>query len=63
MHLEVLKNPRAKDEKYAAEVVAFVMPGNRKKTVPVRVKATSHDMSPRAAVGRAQFASKMHFFL
>jgi ribosomal subunit interface protein len=44
VHLEVLKNPRAKDEKYAAEVVAFVMPGNRKKTVPVRVKATSHDM-------------------
>lgn len=43
-HLEVLRNPRGKDEKHSAELVAAVRPGYGKKTVTVRVKATSHDM-------------------
>jgi ribosome-associated translation inhibitor RaiA len=43
-HLEVLRNPRGKDEKHSAELVAAVLPGRGKKTVYVRVKATSHDM-------------------
>jgi ribosomal subunit interface protein len=43
-HLEVLRNPRGKDEKHSAELVAAVRPGYGKKCVIVRVKATSHDM-------------------
>jgi putative sigma-54 modulation protein len=43
-HLEVLRNPRGKDEKHSAELVAAVRPGYGKKTVYVRVKATTHDM-------------------
>jgi ribosomal subunit interface protein len=43
-HLEVLRNPKGKDVKHSAELVAGVQPGSGKKTVTVRVKATSHDM-------------------
>jgi ribosomal subunit interface protein len=48
-HLEVLRNPRGKDEKHSAELVAAVRPGygygkRSRKTDTVRVKATSHDM-------------------
>jgi ribosomal subunit interface protein len=43
-HLDVLRNPKGKDVKHSAELVAAVRPGYGKKTVYVRVKATSHDM-------------------
>jgi ribosomal subunit interface protein len=44
-HLSLIKNPRAVDEKYSAELVAAVRPAYRMKTVTVRVKAKSHDMN------------------
>jgi ribosomal subunit interface protein len=43
-HLEVLRNPRGKDEKHTAEVVAQVRPGYQKRTMYVKVKSTSSDM-------------------
>lgn len=43
-YLEVLKNPRGKEEKHSAELVAAVKPGYGAKVVYVRVKATTHDM-------------------
>jgi ribosomal subunit interface protein len=43
-HLEVLRNPKGKDVKHSAELVAGVRPGYGKKTITVRVKATSPDM-------------------
>merc|ERR1719379_682304 len=43
-HLDVLRNPKGKDEKHTAELVAAVRPGYSSKTVRVCVKETSDDM-------------------